>query len=569
MDGVRHPLGGAILAVSAICMLGSSALGPEWRDARDGDWRFTGDSHREIRQSIPDVRADLFQRIPRSQGACFRTYVELSPAGYRAGLWVGISENPANWLLLALDGQHEGRGFALLDSAGSTLWEDPWVQWTYYTPYLIECVLEPGRARVQMFGWNGVTLLSQSDWVALPRYDEGEEWIFGLHTDRAIARFQGWEVADQPTSPIVPGAPNKLRLVQQHDSEWSVVGPGNWMWSSPERVELRQTAQVERTTAVYSGVEQLDGVWRCQATVDPNAGGAGLLFRTDETASKGFSAWLGGTPGAGALMLYSLDPLKALWSSEQGVWQFDTVYTIEARVENGTARARLLSEDGARELAGSPAFAMAELGAALGNFSGVQTWKGTARFRGIRVGSDLEGDRPMAAQMPDQPPGWQIVAGNWNWPETSERPTVIGDGTAEAARALCDRVSGARGVWSATVTPGPNAESAALWFQVNPALTGGFILRLEDSEAALLTVGGRVLWQTTSEHPLSNATYTLEGIVATDRVRVRVLDASRQPLVESSDCYVSDTNNDRTGILGLEVVGGTATFSEWSSRETE
>lgn len=209
---MRSLLIGAMGAFVFYLLTGSSALDSQWRDARDGDWRHVGTSKSVIRQGVPDVRADLLRHVADSEGSCYRTWVEMTPSAYRAGMWIGRSENPADWLLLVLDGQYEGRGFALLDSAGSVLWEDPWVEWVSYTPYLLEAVCEPGRVRVQLFGWEGPELLSQSDWIEIPAHDSSQRY-FGFHTDRAIARFQGWEIAAEPMSPVVPDAPNRLRLV--------------------------------------------------------------------------------------------------------------------------------------------------------------------------------------------------------------------------------------------------------------------------------------------------------------------------------------------------------------------
>jgi hypothetical protein len=543
------------------CLLGSSALGPQWRDARDGDWRYTDSSGSVIRQTIPDVRADVFLHTSTEEGSCFRTFVEMSPSGYRAGLWIGLTENPANWLLLVLDGQQEGRGFAVLDSVGAILWEDAWVEWTYYTPYLLEAVCEPGRFRVQMFEWDGHTLLSQSDWITRPEILPENLRYFGLHTDRAIARFQGWQVSDEPLSPIVSNAPNRLRLVQGEDSDWRVVGPGIWAWTSPEQASLRQGAAVERTTAVSRSDPRNEGIWRSSVTINPNAGGAGLVFLTDENASTGFCAWLGGTPGAGALMLYSLSPLEALWSSDQGLWHYDIPYQIEASVEGGTVRARLLAEDGLTEIAVSPSIPLAEHDAVMSEWSGLQTWKGTADFGPIVFSAAPESEKPMIGDE-HTPPGWQIVSGDWVWETQEDRLIVRGQGGESVAQVFDQNVTGNRGRWSCVVTAGEGAQRIGLLIQADLAQSAGFLINVTEAEVTLQTAQGRILWQQPFNHPLNGATYLLEGIVATDRVRARVCSPDGTPLIESSDCYLSDSNNERTGFMGFQTTGGAAVFSD-------
>lgn len=549
------------VTVGVCCMLGSSALGPQWRDARDGDWRYTDNSGTVIRQTIPDVRADVFLHTSPDEGSAFRTFVEMSPSGYRAGMWIGLTENPADWLLLVLDGQHEGRGLALLDSVGAVLWEDAWVEWTYYTPYLLEAVCEPGRIRVQMFEWDGHTLLSQSDWITRPEIQPESLRYFGLHTDRAIARFQGWHVSDTPLSPIVPNAPNRLRLVQHNDSDWLVVGSGKWMWTSPEQSALRQGANVERTTAIYRADARKEGVWRTSVSIDPNAGGAGLVFLTDENAATGFCAWLGGTPGAGALMLYSLAPLEALWSSEQGLWRYDTNYQLEARVDGGAVRARLLVEDGLTEIAASPSIPLAEHDAETSEWSGLQTWKGTADFGPIVFAAVPESEEPMTGD-DHTPPGWHVVSGDWVWETQEDRLIVRGQGGESSAQVFDQNVTGNRGRWSCMVTAGEGAQRIGLLFQSDLAQTAGFLLNVTEADVTLETADGRILWQQPFGHPLNGASYVLEGIVATDRVRVRVCSPDGTPFIESSDCYVSDSNNERTGFMGFQTTGGAAIFAD-------
>ncbi|GMV95017.1 MAG: hypothetical protein AMXMBFR82_47950 [Candidatus Hydrogenedentota bacterium] len=550
------------------CLLtGSSALDSQWRDARDGDWRHVGTSKSVIRQGVPDVRADLLRHVADSEGSCYRTWVEMTPSAYRAGMWIGRSENPADWLLLVLDGQYEGRGFALLDSAGSVLWEDPWVEWVSYTPYLLEAVCEPGRVRVQLFGWEGPELLSQSDWLEIPAHDSSQRY-FGFHTDRAIARFQGWEIAAEPMSPIVPDAPNRLRLVNDAGSEWRVVGHGKWMWSSPERTTLKQSADIERTTAVYLGHPQTEGIWRTQVRVHPRAGGAGLLYRTDESAEQGFSAWLGGTPGAGALMLYTLSPVEALWTSEQNIWHYDTSYVLEARVGNGQTRARLLAEDGATVIAESPPFPVPADTPGAAALAALQTWKGTARFGPIQISEQSLSDATMpSAELPALE-GWKVLSGAWSESGEGGDAGLRADGGDSPARIVNESIQGAKGVWTSSVVPETGASEFGLLFQVDPDLKRGFLLRIADSEVSLNTLEGRTLWQQAFEGIEPGHALILEGIVATDRIRIRVSQVDGTVLVESSDCYVSDTNNDRIGGMGFVCTGG-ARFSGWSFDERD
>ena len=77
------------------------------------------------------------------------------------------------------------------------------------------------------------------------------------------------------------------------------------------------------------------------------------------------------------------------------------------------------------------------------------------------------------------------------------------------------------------------------------------------------TPDGKTLWQSGDVDLSAGVPYVLEGIVSTDRVRVRILDDAGGLLVESVDRYVSDANNRREGGIAL-LCWGEAEFSAWS-----
>jgi hypothetical protein len=131
--------------------------------------------------------------------------------------------------------------------------------------------------------------------------------------------------------------------------------------------------------------EYRDGFWKRLKTRDegiaiaPAAIAAGLLFGVDEKLGRGFSAWLGGTFGDGALMLYRL-PSQALWSGPQGQWRYGVEYVINATISEGNVSAQLLAADGVTVIVESPACPLEEVEKDRTGFIGYQTWKGTAEF---------------------------------------------------------------------------------------------------------------------------------------------------------------------------------------------
>ncbi len=149
---------------------------------------------------------------------------------------------------------------------------------------------------------------------------------------------------------------------------------------------------------------------------------------------------------------------------------------------------------------------------------------------------------------------WVFASGDWSW-----RPDGALAQTSDhaAATAIDVGLTAALGTWRATVTPGAGGPAAALLFQVDADLREGFALTLADG-LTLTALDGRELWH--APRP-AGETLVLEGVAETDRVRARVLTPTGELLAESPMCYVSDSNNQRPGHLGLRSAGGPAVFA--------
>lgn len=491
-----------------------------------------------IAQRAPTGRAVALSDMAGAVG-CWRALVELGPTTAAAGLQIAAREAREGGYRLTL-----GRdGLTLRDAAGGVLWQDAYAPWAIYTPYALEAVVEPGRLRVQLLGWDRRTLISQSPWLEVAV----AEGALALVTEDGPARFSDPERATEPLAPVVDNAPNMLRIERGEDAPWVVVGPGEWRWDSPARAVLRQVARIERSSAILRAPQPPEGLWRCRVKVDPGAGGAGLLFAADETVESGFIAWLGGQHGAGGLMLYRL-PGDALWSSPQDTWHYDTEYELVAAIAAGQVSCRLLAADGT-ELAASPSFELRPEERVRVGRIGFMTWLGTASFWDFGLGE--------ATAAPAE--RWRILAGEW---EPEGEGAVVQRGDAPATALWLDRRA-AQAAWRVDVLAEEGATAVALLFQVADDLSEGFVCRLADG-ASLETLDGRVLWRSDGVRLVPGRPYRLEGRVETDRVRARVLDANGAVLAESPACYVSDRNNSRLGVIGFRSDGGSARFADWA-----
>ena len=385
MRAFRLAAGIAIVAACSSLAL-AAGLGNDWTTVR-GRW----DTEREIipliRQAAPTGKAVAFAKSPRAAHGAWRAAVAPTLGTKEAGIWVQGGPDLKAGFLVTLGGNPDVGGFALKTAAGKVLWQDKFAPWLRCQASVVEAVVESGRVRAQMFEADGKTLISQSPWVTVPVKTTDTPGLLGLYTLDGIARFWDAERADTPLSPILPDAPNKRRLIQDDKSPWLVVGPGNWTWATAKRQRLRQTASVYRATALHRGIRGALRTWECRVRVHPRSGGAGILFQANDKATQGFFAWLGGTHGAGCLMLYEL-PLKARWSSPNGKWRWNTDYLLRAETRKGEARVQLLAADGKTTIQQSPWVKVGASASRKGAI-GFMTYRGTADFWGFSEATQI------------------------------------------------------------------------------------------------------------------------------------------------------------------------------------
>ena len=326
-------------------------------------------------------------------------------------------------------------------------------------------------------------LISQSPWIARP--GAGKPGLLVLHTRDRIARFYRWEYARTPLSPVVANAPTSCGCATGRMPIGQLSAPAAGC-AHPERKVLRQTAAVERTTAIARKLGGAEGTWQCRVRVQPGAGGAGMLFAVDEELQRGFNAWLGGNHGAGGLMLYRL-PDQALWSSPQDTWHYDTEYLIEATLKGGKVSIRLLDAAG-KELAASPAFDLQPAEVGRPGALAFMTWLGCAEFWGFSAETQADaGEAPATAILGAD---WRTTGGTWRL----DNAGTLEQTGRDPATALHLKTEATQGVWRCRLQPGEGTRSAALLFQADPALNAGFVGIL-GPEVRLRSLEGRVLWR--------------------------------------------------------------------------
>jgi hypothetical protein len=485
--------------------------------------------------------------------------VEPGPGDDAVGIVV-LANDKGEGFECVLGGTGRMRGFMLRDRQSRVLWSDEWAPWQVYEPAIIEIVVESGRLRCQLIHWDGTELVSQSEWVKIDSDSTNKPGHLGLMTEGGIARFWGWEIADDPLMAMTPNAPNKLRLTGGADSMW-VLNGGDWRWSDRKRDAVVQAATVERAWVYHKGVTGKHRPFSCQVEVERGAGGAGMVFQGRGPDKPGLLAWLGGRPGEGSLMLYTLktDGFNAEWSSPGGLWRFDIPYILVGQTKPGHARVQLLDGDGNTSIVQSPWIEVPAQVADQPGMIGFHTWRGSAIFSDF-----LE---PNVSNTSDQLEVKQApTLSAWSWERDPERGLTF---RGEQPGELLNRdVSGTHGTWRCKITPGPRSSSADLLVQTSPDYQDGFACRIETKEAhwkaRLIALPGRILWTSPPKPHEPGTTYVVEAVTTLDRIRMKVVSEEGEVLADSDYVYVSDRHNERVGYIGARASGDRCKFSDFS-----
>ncbi len=246
---------------------GWTALSGEWSETRELITMLHQGSREGGTAVAPGTRGD---------GGAWRCTVQPSLDAQACGLWFAASEDLKTGFRCELGPTGE-KGLSLRDAEGNVLWSDPWAPCQSYRAYILEGVAEPGRVRIQLLSYDRATPLSQSEWIETP--GASASGCLGVYTETAIARFWDAEHSDTPLAEPTETAPNKMRLYQGPESDWVVLGTGDWRWTSPERTRIRQFATTERAWALLRTETGAHRAWQSWARVAEGAGGAGSCRR--------------------------------------------------------------------------------------------------------------------------------------------------------------------------------------------------------------------------------------------------------------------------------------------------
>lgn len=492
----------------------------------------------------------------------------LGPEASVLGGWLSLSRGASNAGVTLADGRTVGiglaEGFFVTEPAGAQYaapaWGDPACPLDPWQAYHIELIREAGRFRAQLLASDGRTPLSQSPWLT------GELPLAGasLVCRGGVARFGDWAESGLPSCELLAFPPNEARLAGK-GSGWTITGGGSWRWTDASRTTVAQERVTERTFAFLSSAPTGPGLTRSHVRIEPGAGGAGIVVQSDESLSRGFFAWLGGTFGAGCLMLYDYGPggLRERWAGAQDRWHYEEDLVVSIEVRPGEARVRL--EDAAGALRDeSPWIAVDPAQSAAEGLFALQTWLGKAQFAGFPGSSGEPVVATDGAPASKLGVGW-VEAGAGAAELSAAGALTLSAGEARHA-ALPPAIEGAIGTWSGTVRLEEGA-SAGLAIQSDHALAQGLVVLL-DAQAGRLTlreqgVEGPPIWETAVALE-ADVPYGLHLERLTDVITVRLTNEAGEVLAERERCYIPVRYNELRGRLALVVERGTAHFAAWS-----
>ena len=522
-------------------------------------------------QTLPD--GGLRQADPTAKQAEFSCSSPGTASAWRCIVVPGFRPGAAGFRIgraaLALESREGHPSLRLRDtSSGKLLWADEFVNWQPYEGVWLELVRAGDKVYVQALTVAEKDLLSQSDWLDCHLADDAGIAVF---TDAMTAEFHQRQAANKALWPQDRNSPTKMRLLQFGQADWIVKGGGDWRWTDMTHSRLRLVRVAERTTAYMTARRAPAGRWHCRLKLDKGTCGGGMMVLVDPDIKGGFVCWLGGTYGNGALMLYR-NGVKALWSSAQGKWHWDTEYVLEAEISDGMISTRLLAADGKTVITASPKKPLSDTERSRPAMTGFQVWRGTGTFWDFSEGTQVQGGVAISpGTTPSKNDAREVarqMVGTWHWidargkilekiqenvPPANHAGGLRASGKGEH-RILLPHIRGARGLFSVDVQTEADTQSVALLFQVGDDGKLGFECRLGQG-CELRTMAGKILWRDPDFSLTKGTLYHIEGNVMTDRIVARVLDGNGKKRFESVDCYVPEANNERVGAMGLATTG--------------
>jgi len=554
-----------VLSVTAALLIGPGAASAEVSDQNlilhgDGEWVHDYQFRPIAKQATPGASGRVVSPDVKGLVGSWRCMVEVGPKTKGAGIVVLGDQAGRGGLECLMGGMGEMRGFMIRTAAGKVLWQDPWAPWMEYEPCVVEVVVERGRVRVQLLHFDGKTLISQSEWLAVDAKLTARPGLMGLMTEKGIGRFWGWQIAEAPLAEVTPDAPNKRRIVP--GNQWAIVGPMTWQWKTGAKKRVRQSATVDRAWLFNKQIRGKHQRWSCRVKVEPPSGGAGMIFQADGTSNSGLLCWLGGRYGDGCLMLY--DRAKGyrgtIWCGPQGKWKYNTEYVLVGETRPGQARVQMLAADGKTVISESPWKKYDPAVTDREGMIGFHTWKASSEFWAFSTGTQAAAatDKPKAAPQPSGLKAgltWKEVGGKKRLVHTGKEPHVWENPS----------LAGIHGLWRTRLIPrGPGRFE--LCFQLSDRGAKGFAARLKATadgkgRLELIEMPGKVLWYSGPVALKIGTTYLLEGMTITDRVRARLYTGDGKKILADSDQnYVSDAHNRRKGHLGVRAFGDVEFF---------
>ena len=349
-----------------------------WDLQGDGRWMWTTAERQRVRQYAKCERSWAVFRDVTGTHRVWECRVRVDRDTGGTGMFFLYRNEDDKGFLAWLGGQFGDGALMLIGykPAPKTLWSSPQGRWHWDTEYVLRAETRQGQVRIQQLAADGVTVISDSNWVKVDGKSTNEPGYLGLHTWRGPAEF--WAFTEKSTGARATSGESTTGSLGR---AWLTLGDGEWKWAEPEQKRLVQVGSCRQAAALNIMKGRAQGTSSCFVRKSPAAKAAGVVFQADRSLTSGFLALM---TDAGP-RLESLSG-KTLWQADQWAAGATGEYRLEGVVTTDRVAMRVYDgKDPSRLLLASPDIYVPESNNSRVGYSGVVA-RGAAEFR--RTGKD-------------------------------------------------------------------------------------------------------------------------------------------------------------------------------------
>ena len=318
-----------------------------WDLEGDGQWMWKTAERQRVRQYAACERSWAVCRDVAGTHRVWECRVRVDEGTSGTGMFFLYRDEEDKGFLAWLGGEPGAGTFMLYGYRPSpkALWASPSGRWHWDTEYVLRAETRDGGVRIRQLAADGVTVVSDSNWIQVDGSYTNVSGCLGLHTWRGTAEFWGF-MGRSTDSLTVAGKPSVNAL----GPLWLTLGGGEWKWADDEQTRLVQIGVSCQTVTLKTDERRSLGTTSCLVRRLSDGEAAGVVFQADRRLQDGFVALM---TKAGP-RLETLEG-KILWQAEQWTGDTNGEYRLEGIVMTDRVAMRVYdSKESSRLLIASP-----------------------------------------------------------------------------------------------------------------------------------------------------------------------------------------------------------------------